>query len=229
MSQVRFYVVLPNPLGVEAGVYLTVYDQTLRQKFARLPRLCQRVPSREAGLALLRDEDFLAAQTVETKFGLMHGRCWYCGRSMDAHTVGRPNSAEIEHQVPRATRWEHVNRSENIVMACRRCNNGAFPGKGDLDVVGFRKQLEEWRGASGLMFYGEVLRHWRDVAMIGRPCARNVDEAVQFLNTLVAAGQCFHSWSATWDDYVTGSQLTIPAHQLPYGLGAPELLPSRTN
>ncbi|WP_412030536.1 HNH endonuclease [Deinococcus yunweiensis] len=224
MSEARYYAVLPNPFGIEPGVYLAVYDQALRRRFSRQPRLCRRVASPQVGLNLLGDRDFLALHVTQTKCEAMHGRCWYCGRPMNVSTIGQPDSAEVEHQVPRSSGWVHVNRSENVVMACRRCNNGAFPGKGHLNVNGFRKRLEAFRQLSGLMFYGEVLRNWRDVAMVGVPHARTEDEAEGFLINLHGEGRHFHTWTRTYADYLTGLQLPIPLDAPPFALGAPERL-----
>lgn len=90
---------------------------------------------------------------------LQSGRCWYCGERMELETLGRPRSAEEEHQTPQSwqARGERgVNDGVNIVLACRECNQR----KGVLDLRGYRKLLLEQGLFTGgyLLFHGEWQR-----------------------------------------------------------------------
>ncbi|WP_104992432.1 HNH endonuclease [Deinococcus sp. NW-56] len=91
------------------------------------------------------------------------GRCWYCGRTLNTTRSGLEDSAELEHQTPRARDLPESYASSNLVVSCRSCNNPAGDGKGDRTLEEYRAYLLQRRypGKSHLFFYGEWLRFLR--------------------------------------------------------------------
>ena len=231
----RFYAVWGRTRGLEPGVYEEEWD-VLGTKL--LDGFC-RVSSRLEGEEMVRTRGHAWVSFWRPKAALMHHRCWYCGRVTNPNTSSKPDSAETEHQVPRYTEWAQVDWEENIVVACHRCNNGKFPGKGDRDVQAFRERLQDsYEGR--VVFYGEVLR-WlqRHGDAIGLATSGlNEEQARRALSLYRGKPPVrFHAWP-TFDsidphedspgelpaDYLSGLAHPIPPDGPPYALGAPERL-----
>ncbi len=64
--------------------------------------------------------------------------CFYCKRRMDATETRSPRAATLDHMVPLALGGE--TRTENLVAACRTCNEC----KGDLTADDFRVVMENY-------------------------------------------------------------------------------------
>lgn len=79
------------------------------------------------------------------------GRCWYCGCELTAPLGAGtlPTTATRDHVVPRSKGG--ANRAENIVAACRGCNNA----KRTLSVAQYRDRLQTAAGGAPIVFYGE--------------------------------------------------------------------------
>ncbi len=93
--------------------------------------------------------DTAAVMALAAKHG---GRCWYCGCELTA-PVGAgtmPTTATRDHIVPRSKGGS--NRAENIVAACRGCNNA----KRTMSVEQYRTKLQTAAGGAPVAFYGET-------------------------------------------------------------------------
>lgn len=214
MPKSRMYVILPNPFGVEPGTYEAVYDESLRQTFRAAPQLCQRVAS--PGVTVPRSR----RQTLQ-KAAALQGRCWYCARVMNPLTIGAPDSIEMEHQIPRSSRHPAAERLENMVAACRACNNVAFPGKGELDVEGFRARLADHREVGRVVFFGEVLRWLRSHASaLSLELPLSAAQAEQVLAWYRrSSGLELHTWGEAEADYAQALCIPVPADGLLFPLG----------
>lgn len=220
----RYYAILSTSSAIETGVYYANFDTELRHLVERPGVSYERVKDPDAGFKWLADEGYLGRRHLLEKAVLLHHRCWYCARVLDPHSVQRPDSTEEEHQVPRSTFWKQVERPENIVPACRRCNNDDEPGKGNRNVQGFRDRLSTHYGVLRTAFYGDILRwlnaHGRDM---GLEFPLSADDAQLVLHWYTRSrGLRLHTWRDGDDlfDYATGLQLPIPADAPPYPLGA---------
>jgi 5-methylcytosine-specific restriction endonuclease McrA len=56
-----------------------------------------------------------------TLFSLQNGRCFYCQTDCQLNDKNRPRSASVDHKQTMADRGS--GKLENLVMACRSCNN----------------------------------------------------------------------------------------------------------
>lgn len=158
MSDIALYAVWGETEGIQPGVYRTVWTGQLQCLVERTHAKYRKVDTFEEGYDLIAagGQDWVRARLPKAQ--ALGNRCWYCARVMDMNSYGESDAAEIEHQVPRCTSWNQVDREENIVVACRRCNNGKHPGKGDRDVQTFRERLQAHEAVDRIVFYGEILR-----------------------------------------------------------------------
>ena len=73
-------------------------------------------------------------------------KCWYCGTPL------RRSTATLDHVLPRSRGGDGT--PENVVLACRGCNNR----KDDMTVDEFRWHLFKERGSKEpVVFHGEKL------------------------------------------------------------------------
>ncbi|WP_083922470.1 HNH endonuclease [Deinococcus aquatilis] len=224
----NLYAVWGRTQGIEPGVYYAHWRTELRDLIEGTKAHYKRVGSHEEGLRLLETNGYAWARHYLPKAKAMHNRCWYCARQMDLKSIHQPDSAEIEHQVPQCTGWIYVDREENIVIACRKCNND----KSDRDVEAFRQYLtchEQER----VVFYGEVLRFIRanvaSIPWLGHPLTQlQAEEVLSWYQR--SKNVRLHHWADELNDladYVSGLQLPIPLDDYPYALGAPERLTAK--
>lgn len=226
----RLYAVWGGDGSLPPGVYCRNWQEELRYKVEGTGMQYKRVSSREEGLKLLQDEDRVAFRRLLYKAQLTHHRCWYCARPLDPASIGDDDSTELEHLVPRSSGWLHADRDENLVAACRRCNNPKHPGKGERDVPAFRALLQKHHQARRIAFYGEVLAWVRsNGATLGFPAPLAEEHARLVLQWYARSGGLhLHNWrdEDPLRDYRSGLLLPIPPDAPPYALGAPHRLPT---
>lgn len=210
-------------------VYRCDWETYLKGKIERTHRKAKKVGSRAEGYRWLAEKGHGEFRHLLRKAALLHHRCWYCARPLSPTSVGDDDSTELEHQVPQSTRWPHCNRDENLVAACRKCNNGNFPGKGERDVQAFRELLQRHFDVRRVVFYGEVLRWLRAVASdLDLPAPLTEAHVRQVLGWYARSeGLKLHTWreDRSIQDYASALLLPIPQDVPPYALGAPHRLP----
>lgn len=228
----RFYAVWGGDGSLPPGVYYCDWETELRRKVERPGFKFKRVGSRREGLQVLADNGHGEFRHLLDKAVVLHHRCWYCARPLDPESISEDDSTELEHQVPRSIdikKWPHVNRVENLVASCRKCNNGCHPGKGDRDVQAFRELLQQEFKVRRVVFYGEVLRWLRAVSSdLDLPAPLTEAHVREVLGWYARSeGLKLHTWreDGSIQDYQTGLLLPIPADVPPYALGAPHRLP----
>ncbi|MGX9688512.1 HNH endonuclease [Deinococcus wulumuqiensis] len=225
----KLYAVWGGDGSIEPGVYEGVWMDDLGPKVDGAGAQKKRVDTRDEGYDCLDQEGFGWTRQLLRKATLLHDRCWYCARPLNPASIGDDDSTELEHQVPRSSRWPYVDREENLVAACRRCNNGRYPGKGERDVQGFRQLLQQHFGARRIVFYGEVLRWLRAASPdLHLPAPLTPIHVTEVLSWYARSeGLKLHTWreGGSLQDYETGLLLLIPPDAPPYALGAPHRLP----
>lgn len=225
----KLYAVWGGDGSIEPGVYEAVWDHGFGRRVDGAGARKKGVATREKGYLILDQQGFAWTRHLLRKAVLLHHRCWYCARPLDPESIGEDDSSELEHQVPRSTGWVHVDREENLVAACRKCNNGCHPGKGERDVQAFRELLQRHFEAPRVTFYGEVLRWLRQVSPdLGLPAPLTEAHVRDVMGWYARSkGLKLHTWreDGSLEDYRTGLLLPIPPDTYPYALGAPHRLP----
>lgn len=64
---------------------------------------------------------------------VQQGKCWWCVRLMVTHDPEHPRYATREHLHARSLGG--TNAPENLVLACKKCNNGRQDGRGQAQQV----------------------------------------------------------------------------------------------
>lgn len=214
MFNSRMYVILPNPFGIEPGTYEAEYDEHLREIFRSAPHLCRRATASGSSVSRFR------RQTLK-KAAALQFRCWYCAQVMNPLTIGAPDSIEIEHQIPRSSGHPAAERLENTVAACRTCNNGAYPGKGEHDIEGFRTRLTDYHDVERVVFLGEALRwlrgHAGALSLAFPMTAEEADRVLAWYRRDPTLK--LHTWDDGESDYVQAFQMPIPSDGLGFPLG----------
>jgi len=162
------------------------------------------------------------------KARLLGGRCWYCGQTMNM--VDGDRQAQEEHLIPKSREWTYVARPENIVVACKRCNNT----KGTMDLEAYGRYLRYYSGGPQIIFFGKLLLNLRrrlDRKELALPDKGLNDSQIDnVLNEARQGGSArLRSWHqdpiAADADYRAGLRLPLPFDRWPFPLGALHRLP----